>query len=192
VSARYVTLSVTPAPLKPEVTLITAGANDLRDSRAMRKRTTAEAEALCLKVAAGQYGLINSAQLSACGLDRQAVYRRTKSGLLTSIHPSVYRVAGALQSPMEPIMAAVLWAGKGAVASHESAAASRGLDGFGLQNPHVSATRSVRSAHDITVHRVGSLPNAEITSAGPIPVTSCPRTLLDLASSGHPRLERSS
>jgi very-short-patch-repair endonuclease len=156
----------------------------------MRKRNVAEAEALSLRIAAGQYGLVNTAQLAACGLDRQAVYRRTKSGLLTLVHPGVYRAAGASPSTFEPIMAAVLWAGEGAVASHESAAALRNLPGFNPESPHVSITRNVRSSHGIKVHRVGSLPESERTEAGPIPITSGPRTLLDLASIGHPRLEK--
>ena len=76
-------------------------------------------------------------------------------------------------------MAAVLAAGSGAVLSHRSAGAihrihrSKALD--------VTVPCRGRSVRGIRIHYSKSLPDDEITTVSGIPVTSSPRTLLDLA-----------
>lgn len=74
-------------------------------------------------------------------------------------------------------MAAVLAAGRGAVLSHRSAAALHGLRRF----PHTEVTAPThRTRPGIVVH-TSILPFDEITVERGIPVTTVPRTLLDLA-----------
>jgi very-short-patch-repair endonuclease len=156
----------------------------------MANRSIQRAEALMMKVTSRQFGLINTAHLHACGLYRQAIHRRVEAGRLVSVLPRVYRVTGTEPADLDAIMAAVLWAGEGAVASHSSAARARGLDGFHETEPHISVTRDLGSAHGIFVHRVDALRPADITQAGPIPITSAPRMLQELAAIRHPRLEK--
>jgi len=82
-------------------------------------------------------------------------------------------------------MAAVLACGPGARLSHWSAAAHWEL--LGTRNGvaiHVSAPGHLRGQKAITVHRV---PLCESTKRHGIPVTTVPRTLLDLAAIASPK-----
>jgi very-short-patch-repair endonuclease len=162
----------------------------LSQHRTMPRRSIPTADALAMKVAAEQFGLINARQLRACGLNKQAVHRRVQAGRLLTLLPTVYRLGGTKGAPLEPIMAAVLWAGEGAVASHVSSAQARGLDGFVADSPHISVTGGLKSAYGIVVHRIAALEDADITNVGPIPVTSGPRMLLELASARDRRIEK--
>jgi very-short-patch-repair endonuclease len=84
-------------------------------------------------------------------------------------------------------MAAVLAAGPGAALSHRAGAALLGLrpyDGLEVTVP------AYRMRPGITVH-TSSLPRDEVTTVDGIPVTTMPRTLLDLAAALPPhQLER--
>jgi hypothetical protein len=85
-------------------------------------------------------------------------------------------------------MAAVLGCGEGALLSHRSAAALHGL-GFGAA-PKIDVTVPGRSRHGqtgIVVHLVRSLHDEDRTACEHVPVTSVPRTLLDLAEVVVPR-----
>jgi very-short-patch-repair endonuclease len=153
-------------------------------------RSIAEADALCAKLCAGQYGLISTSQIYSCGLSRQALHRRTRSGRLIPVAGTVYRDPAAPQHELAPVMTALLVAGDGAIASHTTAAALRGLSGFRLEPVHVSMTRRLRSRPGIVVHQVDRFIDRERTSVGTLPTTSGRRTLLDLASINHPSLEK--
>ena len=77
-------------------------------------------------------------------------------------------------------MAAVLVAGRGAALSHRSAAALWGLWPSGRSRIDVTTSRRIRPSRGIQSHRA-TLPDDEITTRRGIPVTTVPRTLLDLA-----------
>ncbi len=90
-------------------------------------------------------------------------------------------------------MTAVLDAGPGTVASHESAAALWRLPGFSFAPMHVSRMKGTANRRSAlaAVHRPRMLPEGHITVLGGIPVTTLPRTLFDLAGQIHPaRAER--
>ena len=74
-------------------------------------------------MAARQWGAVGRDQLRAAGLSDDAVWRLIKHQRLVVILPRVYRVAGAAQHWHQSLMAACLWGGDTAVASHRSAAA---------------------------------------------------------------------
>ena len=110
-----------------------------------------------------------------------------------SLSPRVLRLIGAPLTKRSKLMAAVLDAGSGAVASHRSAAALWGLSGFHLADLDVSRP------HDADCHRPALgrlhlprlLPAHHITSVDGIPVTTPARTIFDLAGLVHPyRTER--
>jgi hypothetical protein len=87
-------------------------------------------------------------------------------------------------------MAAVLAGGRGAVLSHRSAAALWGLLPAGTGPVHVTVPRQRRPREGLRFHQ-SPLPADEIGKHDGIPVTSVPRTLLDLATVLTPRrLER--
>lgn len=77
-------------------------------------------------------------------------------------------------------MAAVLASGRNAVLSHRAAAALWGLRPPTGARIDVTLPRRVRPGTGITLHR-RSLPADEVTVLRAIPVTTVPRTLLDLA-----------
>jgi hypothetical protein len=85
-------------------------------------------------------------------------------------------------------MAAVLAGGPGAVLSHRSAAALWGV--AAISGLDVTVPKQRRPAAGIELH-VSSLPPDETTHRSGIPVTTVPRTLLDMATILRPRqLER--
>ncbi|MFL5782799.1 MAG: hypothetical protein ACJ760_15890 [Thermoleophilaceae bacterium] len=85
-------------------------------------------------------------------------------------------------------MAAVLACGPGAVLSHQDAARLHGvLRGPGSGAIHVTVPRTREGAKGITVHRVRSLDPRDHGRIHNVPVTSLPRTLLDLAEVLAPR-----
>ena len=78
-------------------------------------------------------------------------------------------------------MAALLWAGKGAVASHRAAASEWDLDGFASAPVEISVTAGgSHPPKGVICHRVAALPPSEVTVRHGIPVTTPTRTLLDL------------
>lgn len=77
-------------------------------------------------------------------------------------------------------MAAVLFAGPGAVLSHRSAAALWGIRGATSRAIEVTTPKKSRSRGGIQRH-FAVLPSDEVTTERGIPVTTVPRTLLDLA-----------
>lgn len=83
-------------------------------------------------------------------------------------------------------MAAVLVGGTGAVLSHRSAGALWGMRPSARVRAEVTARRHVRSRPKIEIHRA-ALRSDEITALRGIPVTTVPRTLVDLAAVLAPR-----
>lgn len=100
----------------------------------------------------------------------------------TRVGRSVYRVNGAPEAWEGRVMAACLAAGAGALASHRSAAAVWGLEGF--EPPRVvDVTVDRRRGPQVTgarVHRSRDHALAGATVRRRIPVTGVDRTILDL------------
>src|ERR1700722_5421395 len=74
-----------------------------------------------------QHGAISRTQAVADGLSYRQVQQRVASGRWILIYPGVYRHAAHTITPEQQILAAVLSAGPGAVASHQAAAYLWGL-----------------------------------------------------------------
>lgn len=139
-------------------------------------------EELLAELAKRQYGLFTRAQALAVGLTLRVIEARLRSGRWDRVAPGVYALAGGLPSWRRSLMAACLQAGPGAVVSHEAAAALHGLA------PFVPGPVVVMLAHGDHQHlQSGKL--RQSTDLGPhhctavdgIPVTTVPRTLIDLA-----------
>lgn len=86
-------------------------------------------------------------------------------------------------------MAAVLASGPGAVLSHRSAAALWGIRPAAVARPEVTAPRVLRPRPGIELHRA-RIPSDELTQMLEVPVTTMPRTLLDLAAILRPHAVR--
>ena len=112
-------------------------------------------------------------------MGRGAIRRRLESGRLYLLHRGVYAVGHPEVSQEGMWLAGVFGAGKGAVLSHRSAAA------LWLLLPPCPTTVEVtvptaRSPRGVVAYE-SRLPANEITEHKGIPVTTLPRTLLDLA-----------
>jgi len=130
-------------------------------------------------VARKQHGLIVRGQLLRSGIDANAVKRLLRRGVLEEALPNVYRLPGAPRTWLQALMAACLWAGDGAVASHRAAAALWGLDGFDEGPLEVTTTKKNQLGVRFRIHR-GAVPPKLATTRRGVPVTNAARTLLDL------------
>lgn len=119
-------------------------------------------------------------QLLEMGVSRREVDRRLAAERLHRIHRGVYAVGHRALSVQGRRMAAVLACGRGAVLSHVSAAALWGIRGATGGSVHVTTSKKCRSSGSIHRH-YSLLPEDETTVADGIPVTTVPRTILDLA-----------
>jgi hypothetical protein len=139
-----------------------------------------------LALAAEQHGLVTRAQLRGLGLHPEAIRHRMRTGRLHTVRHGVYAVGRPQLSRHGVLMAAVLACGRGAVASHESAAGVWGLRPWPSRLIEVSVPACRRPrAHGVVVHRRGALGPGEVSRRREI--RSLPRRrCVDLAT----RLER--
>jgi hypothetical protein len=135
----------------------------------------------CARIAATQYGLICRSQAMNAGISKGGIASRLTAGKWESVLPRVYRLAGSPPGWHQNLLAACLWLGPDAVASHRSAAALWELDGStpGIVEVMVPRKTGSRSS-GIALHFTGRLPPSDVTTCGGIPVTTISRTLLDL------------
>jgi very-short-patch-repair endonuclease len=132
-------------------------------------------------VAESQHGLITLGQVIGCGATEATAERRVAAGRWLKPHPGVYRFAGAPYSWEHDVMAAVLAADPGAVASHRTAARLWGLDGFTGRIVELSVARGrLPQPAGTILHTSTDLDRSVTTTRFGIPVTSTARTLLDL------------
>jgi hypothetical protein len=128
-----------------------------------------------------QYGLIAHWQLLERGFSRDGIRSFISSGRLVRFRHGVYRLCGSLMSWNASVLAVVLAAGDGAVASHRTAGAIWQL----LEHPPEVIEITAAGCHrlaGVKFHR-HALDSHEITRRAQIPVTTIERTLLDLAES---------
>jgi hypothetical protein len=136
------------------------------------------------RLAAGQLGLVTGPQARAEGWTKQQLHRATTGGRIEPLHPGVWRVPGSPATWEQRLLAAVLAAGPGAVASHRSGLALHEIPPGRRDSsvrPHVSvAPHRHPVVSGATVHRVW-LPAHHLTEVDGIPVTTFARTLVDNA-----------
>ena len=143
-------------------------------------------------LATRQHGVAAHWQLVELGLGRKAIEYRLAAGSLERVHVGVYAIGHEALSGRGRRMGAVLTGGPDAVLSHQSAAALWDLRPSSRAAIDVTVpARGRRRRPGITFHRVRHLDEDDRTVVDGIPVTSVPRTLLDLAEVVRPRaLER--
>jgi hypothetical protein len=143
------------------------------------------------ELAERQFGVVSLAQLRALGLGPRAVQQRASAGRLRRLHRGVYAVGHRVLRREGRRLAAVLACGPGAVLSHASAAAHWELLDSAAALIDVTAPRGRHGGQGIRLHRSRSLDAHDTTDHEGIPITTVPRTLLDLAATSRThRLER--
>jgi very-short-patch-repair endonuclease len=133
------------------------------------------------RIAYRQHGLVTRAQLLDAGVSARQVERRVEAGALLWVHRGVYRVGHRAPSIEATYMAAVLAAGKGAVLSGLAAAYLQGLAKGSAPPPEVTSSNE-RRIEGVNTHRSRFLNARDATQLRGIPVTTVPRTLVDISS----------
>lgn len=129
-----------------------------------------------------QKGVITRAQLLDLGLSSSSITRRLASRALIPLLPCTYIAPSVPASFQQRVIAAVLWAGEDAVASHRTAAHLwRLLDGK-EEMVEINVSRALRSpAPWLKVHR-SPITTGEIRRLEGVYASSVDRTLFDLGS----------
>jgi very-short-patch-repair endonuclease len=128
-----------------------------------------------------QYGVVTYRQLRELGLSNGHIHRASKASRLRRVHRGVYAVGHKRLSPHGLSLAAVLACGTRAVLSHRSAAWIWGFLPKFPSEPEVTVPSRGHLRRGIRIYRAPATLDRECTSLEGLPVTSAPRTLLDLA-----------
>ncbi len=131
-------------------------------------------------MASAAHGVVARAQLLRAGITARQIQRRVGAGRLIRVHPGIYRVGHQAPSTEARYLAAVLAAGDGAVLSGLAAAHLLGLVRGFAPPPEVTAPTE-RRIEGVSTHRCRSLNASELTRVRGIPVTTVPRTLVDIS-----------
>lgn len=135
------------------------------------------------RTASGQSGAVAHDQVLASGLNQRQIERRLRTGELVQLHRAVYRVAGAPETALQKLWAAVLAAHPVGVASRRSAACL-----WELRNIRPPKLPEITVPHDwanqldgVVVHRSDHLQPPDIVQRSDgLPLTSPARTLFDI------------
>jgi hypothetical protein len=146
----------------------------------MRGEARTRLEEAIAELAERQRGKVSRRQLLDLGLGDKAIDYRVAKGWLRPDYRGVYSLGHRPQSREGRWMAAVLYAGDGAVLSHWSAASLWRLRPGTGPRTHVTTGRRRHRSDRITFHHA-HLREDEVTVEQGIPVTTPGRTLLDLA-----------
>jgi very-short-patch-repair endonuclease len=138
------------------------------------------AEQIIAAVASRQHGVVTRAQLLAEGLSASQVVRLVRKGTLIRVHPGVYRVGHAAASTEAVYLAAVYACGEGALLSGRAAGHLLGLSRGKPPHPEVLCPTQ-RRIPGVLTHRTRSPHSRDATTFKKVPVTTVPRTLVDLA-----------
>jgi predicted transcriptional regulator of viral defense system len=142
----------------------------------MQQQTTT-VEAMLAEMAARSHGVVTRAQLLRAGITSEQIRQRVCNGSLQREHRGVYRVGHRARSAEATFLAAVWACGDGAALSGRAAAHLWGLIKGPTPAPEVTASAK-RRVHGVTTRRARSI---ERTTHRGIPITTVPRTLVDLA-----------
>lgn len=138
-------------------------------------------EELLARIATAAHGVATRGELLRAGLTRHEIARRLHRGALIREYPGVYRVGHRAPSLESRYMAAVKACGDGAALSGRAAGCLLGLLRALAAPPEVTAPTE-RRVKGVRTRRSRLAPE-EVTTHRRIPVTSVPRTLIDLAAS---------
>jgi hypothetical protein len=134
-------------------------------------------EARLAEMGSRSHGVVTRVQLLAAGITSDEIRHRLSLGALLRVHRGVYRVGHRARSVEATFLAAVWACGDDAVLSGRAAAHLWRLIKGSAPPPEVTAPK-LRRVKGVTVKRGRSV---EATTHRGIPITTLPRTLVDLA-----------
>lgn len=146
--------------------------------------------AVLYDLAERQAGYFTAAQALASGVSRRTLSGRVRSDDLERVSYGLYRLRRFPAHPHEDVVAACLWAGTDAVASHETALVVHDVSDAMPAVVHVTVPRPFRGQRaGVMIHRE-SLDPADREVRNSVPVTTLARTLRDVATTGDPSVVR--
>lgn len=135
-------------------------------------------------IARRQFGAFSWGQSRACGVPDGTIGARLAAGRYRQLLTGVLAESATPDSWEARAMAALLAVGGDATLARGSAARLHGLSlGSGAPVAVLVRTRTFRGLDDIRIHRTRVLEADDVTTLGPLTVTTVARTLCDLA--GH-------
>lgn len=140
-------------------------------------------DAQIMAIGSRHHGLVHLDHTDAAGIPRHAVRTRVDRGVLEHVDTATFRLRGWPVTFEQRCQRATLTAGAGALTSHRAAAMLRGLDGVRAAPVEVLVERWARCTgrHACVIHETRHLDDDDREVIGSLPVTSVPRTLIDLA-----------
>lgn len=157
------------------------------ESRFSSDLRSSNAKVRLAALAGRQTGRVRYSQLRGFGIGSATICRWVATGYLHPELPRVYAVGHAAPSVEGELVAALLYAGPGAMLSHGTAAWWLGLLKYPPPKIHVSTPRRVKHHGRIRVH--GGRRVKRIDHNG-LPVTTASQTLLDFAATSTGNLLR--
>ena len=128
-----------------------------------------------------QHGLISRQQALQVGLTSDQITWRFKTGRWVRAGKGVYRHAASPPTPLSRLLAACLACG--GVASHRSAAALHGIDGYKLDRVEIVVPwKRKPTIKGVELHRTTQMSLTKPVDRDGIPCTWVGRTVLDVAS----------
>jgi very-short-patch-repair endonuclease len=127
------------------------------------------------------YGVVTREQLLAAGVTDGEIKRRVRRGALLREHRGVYRVGHRAASVEATYLAAVWACGGGSALSGEAGAHLVRIRKRPPSVPEVTTPNDRRTIAGVRIRRTRGLEPWEVTTIRAIPVTTVPRTLVDLA-----------
>lgn len=146
------------------------------------------ADVVAARLASSQHGLLTREQATALGFTRDMLRRRLGSGLWTREHPGVYVMAGVPESRLRSIWSAKLHAGTTAAVSLHTAGRLHGFE-EAVELDEIDLNVAILRRHPpdgVRWHRQVDMRPEDVVLVEGLPVTSIPRTAMDLA--GDPRV----
>lgn len=130
-----------------------------------------------------QFGHFSIDQARQVNVGRGAIDRLRQRRVIVRVQPRVYRLTSVPESEKGKLVAALLAAGSGAVASHSWAAWLLGLDRVRrTRHPEIMvAGGSRRTLRGVVIHRTTQLETRDTVEKDGMPLTSGARTVVDLA-----------
>jgi hypothetical protein len=132
------------------------------------------------EIASAAHGVVTWDEMRAAGISPAEIKRRARTGALIRQHRGVYRVGHRAPSVVARYMAAVKACGRDALLCGKAAAYLHGLI-KGPPPPPEVITATDRRVKDLKTRRTRHPDPRDATKAHGIPVTTVPRTLVDLA-----------
>ena len=132
----------------------------------------------------GQSGYFTARQAAEAGFSPQLLHKHVNSGTLQRPLRGIYRIGRFPPSEHEELVVLWLWSDRAAVFSHETALQLHELSDALPSRVHLTlptATSRRRALPPGAVVHYADLPPSDITWAGPIPLTTPARSVLDVA-----------